>query len=71
MEGFVSIQGGYKGCFNRALQGLCGLRGYRNLIKNPWAFIRVLYMHPADLGFQGQGVLIRFSIHYTGNKWLR
>ena len=34
-----------------------------NLIKKPWAFLRVLNMNPNILGQKGQGVLIRF-LHY-------
>ena len=32
----------------------------RNLIKKPWAFIRVPYMNPTILGLYAQGFLIRF-----------
>ena len=31
-----------------------------NLIKKPWAFIRVPYMNPSILGLQAQGFLIGF-----------
>ena len=32
----------------------------RNLIKKPWAFIRVPYMNPTILEVYAQGFLIRF-----------
>ena len=35
----------------------------RNMIKKPWAFIRVPYISPTILGLQARGFLIRF-LHY-------
>ena len=47
----------------RASGDICRMRGSlirRNLIKKPWAFMRVPYMNPTILGLYAQGFLIRF-----------